>query len=125
MMGQRVQSCVLGGTSGEGVQWTVDDLDGGGGLMANKNKSLASESDGDVFVGTIPSLGHSGGSGDSSLVRKLNYLNEFFLQEFRNLKLFLKNSRFSIFFKSIVPAGKYTKFLKMAGCLRTHRFLRC
>jgi hypothetical protein len=61
MMGQRVQSCVLGGTSGEGVQWTVDDLDVGGGLMlmANKNKSLASESDGDVFVGTIPSLGHS------------------------------------------------------------------
>jgi hypothetical protein len=50
MMGQRVQSCVLGGTSGEGVQWTVDDLDGGSGLMANKNKSLASESDGDVFV---------------------------------------------------------------------------
>ncbi len=45
-----VQSCVcvLGGE----VQWTVDDLDGGGGLMANKNKSLASESDGDVFVGT-------------------------------------------------------------------------
>jgi hypothetical protein len=37
------------------VQWTVDDLDGGGGLMANKNKSLASESNGDVFVGTIPS----------------------------------------------------------------------
>ena len=34
---------MLGGTSGEGVQWTVDDLDGGGGLMANKNKSLASE----------------------------------------------------------------------------------
>ena len=61
MMGQWVQSCVLGGTSGEGVQWTVDDLDGGGGLMANKNKSLASESDGDVFVGTIPLLGHSWG----------------------------------------------------------------
>ena len=69
MMGQRVQSCVLGGTSGEGVQWTVDDLDGGGGLMANKNKSLASESDGDVFVGTIPSLGTHGGSGESSLVQ--------------------------------------------------------
>jgi hypothetical protein len=36
------------------VQWIVivDDLDGGGGLMANKNKSLASKSDGDVFVGT-------------------------------------------------------------------------
>ncbi len=43
---------MLGGTSGEGVQWTVDDLDSGGGLMANKNKSLVSESDGDVFVGT-------------------------------------------------------------------------
>ena len=37
------------------MQWTVDDLDSGGGLMTNKNKSLASESDGDVFVGTIPS----------------------------------------------------------------------
>ena len=33
------------------MQWTVDDLDSGGGLMTNKNKSLASESDGDVFVG--------------------------------------------------------------------------
>ena len=32
------------------MQWTVDDFYGGGGLMANKNKSLASESDGDVFV---------------------------------------------------------------------------
>jgi hypothetical protein len=55
---------VLGGTSGEGVQWTVDDLDGGGGLMTNKNKSLASESDGNVFVGIIPSLGHSLGGGE-------------------------------------------------------------
>ena len=45
------------------MQWTVDDLDSGGGLMTNKNKSLASESDGDVFVGTIPSLGHSWGGG--------------------------------------------------------------
>ena len=50
---------MLEGTSGEEVQWTVDDLNGGGGLMTNNNKSLASESDGDVFVGTIPSLGHS------------------------------------------------------------------
>ncbi len=42
------------------MQWTVDYLDSsGGGLMTNKNKSLASESDGDVFVDTIPSLGHS------------------------------------------------------------------
>jgi len=29
----------------------VDYLDSGGGLMTNKNKSLALESDGDVFVG--------------------------------------------------------------------------
>ncbi len=54
--GAAVQSCELGGTSGEGVQWTVDNLDGGGGLMTNKNKSLASENDGNVFVGTIPYL---------------------------------------------------------------------
>ena len=53
---------MLGGTSGEGVQWTVDDLDGGGGLMANKNKSLAFESDGDVFVGTIRRWVTRGGS---------------------------------------------------------------
>ncbi len=77
MMGQQVQSCVLGGTSGEGVQWTVDDLDGGGGLMANKNKSLASESNGDVFVGPYLHWVTHVGSGKSSLVRKLNYLKEF------------------------------------------------
>jgi hypothetical protein len=47
---------VLGGE----LQWTVDDLDGSGGPMANKNKSLASGYC-DVFVGTIPSLGHSWG----------------------------------------------------------------
>ena len=67
---------MLGGTSGEGVQWTVDDLDGGGGLMANKNKSLASECNGDVFVGIIPSLGHSWG-GEFNLVPELNYLKKF------------------------------------------------
>jgi hypothetical protein len=54
-------------------QWTVDDLDGGGGLMANKNKSIASESNGNVFVGTIPSLGHSWGERGKFMVRKLNY----------------------------------------------------
>jgi len=61
------------------VQWTVDDLDSGGGLMTNKNKSLASESNGDVFVGTILLLGHSwgGGVGKVPLVRKLNYLKKF------------------------------------------------
>ena len=35
---------MLGGTSGEEVQWTVADLDGGGGLMANKNKTGQSTS---------------------------------------------------------------------------------
>jgi hypothetical protein len=54
-------------------QWTVDDLDGGGGLMANKNKSIASESNGNVFVGTIPSLRHSWGERGKFMVRKLNY----------------------------------------------------
>ena len=79
MMGQRVQSCVLGGTSGEGVQWTVDDLDGGGGLMANKHKSLASESDGNMFVGKYHTFVGSlmGGAGKVPLVRKLNYLKKF------------------------------------------------
>ena len=78
MMGQRVQSCVLGGTSGEGVQWTVDNLDGGGGLMANKNKSLASER-AMVMCLWVPYLHwvtHRG-SRESSLVRKLNYLKNF------------------------------------------------
>ena len=90
MMGQRVQSCVLGVTSREGVQLTVDDLDGGGGLMANKNKSLASESDGDVFVGTIPSWGHSWGERGKFIGSKTKLFERVFSQEFRNLKHFLK-----------------------------------
>ena len=95
---------MLGGTSGEGVQWTVDDLDGGGGLMANKNKSLASESDGDVFVGTNLCWVTRGGSVQFGSGTKL--FEKVFSQEFRNLKLYFKNSRFSIFLKSIVPARK-------------------
>jgi len=62
------------------VQWTVDDLDSGGGLMTNKNKSLESGSDGDVFAGMVPYLHWvtHGGSGESSiLVQKLNYLKKF------------------------------------------------
>ena len=55
----------------KGVQWTVDDLDGGGGLMTNKNKSLASESNGDVFVGTIPLLDHSWGESSIGFGTKL------------------------------------------------------
>jgi hypothetical protein len=82
MMGHLVQSCVLGGK----VQWTVDDLDGGGGLMANKNKSLASESDGDVFVGTNLCWVTLGGV--FHLVLELNYLKKVFSLDVRNLKLF-------------------------------------
>ncbi len=79
---------MLGGTSREGVQWTVDDLDGGGGLMANINKSIASESDGDVFVGTMPSLGHSWGKRGKFIGSKTKLFERVFLQEFRNLNLF-------------------------------------
>ncbi len=134
------------------MQWTVDDLDSGGGLMANKNKCLASESDGDVFVPYLRWVAH-GGSGESSIGSKTKLFERVFSQEFRNLKLFLKipgfrffkihrsprefktffkNSRFSIFLKSIVPAGKCSAillppilFLKMTSSLRTHRFLSC
>ena len=77
---------MLGGTSGEGVQWTVDDLDGGGGLMANKNKSLVSESDGNVFVGTNLRWVTLGGV--FHLVPELNYLKKVFSLDVRNFKLF-------------------------------------
>ena len=97
---------MLGGTSGEGVQWTVDNLDGGGGLMANKNKSLASESDGDVFVGSIPLLGQSWGERGESIGSKTKLFEKVLSQEFRN----------SILLKSIVPAESRLNFLKMAGC---------
>jgi len=60
------------------VQWTVDGLDSGGGLMTNKNKSLVSESDGDVFVGNHTFVGSLiGGVGKAPLVRKLNHLKKF------------------------------------------------
>ena len=97
MMGQGVQCCELGGTSGEGVQWTVDDLESVGGLMTNKNKSLASESDGDVFVGTIPSWGHSWGERGKFIGSKTKLFERVFSQEFRNLKLFLKIPGFQFF----------------------------
>jgi hypothetical protein len=104
----------------------VDDLDSGGGLMTNKNKSLASESDGNAFVGTIPSLGHYGGSGESSIGSKTKLFEKVFLQEFRNLKLFLKIPGFHFFLNPLFPAKvtceitptrNWPKFLKMAGCL--------
>ncbi len=61
------------------MQWTVDYLDSGGGLMTNKNKSLSSESDGDVFVGRYHTFVGSlmGGAEKVPLVRKLNYLKKF------------------------------------------------
>ena len=68
--------------------------------MTNKNKSLASESDGDVdvFVGTIPScVTHGGGSGKSSFGSKTKLFEKNFSQEFRNLKLFLKIPGFQFF----------------------------
>ncbi len=102
MMGQRVQSCVLGGTSGEEVQWTVDDLDGGGGLMANKNKSLASESDGDVFVGHTFVGSRMGGAG-KVIGSKTKLFERVFSQEFRNLKLFLKIPGFRFFLNPSFP----------------------
>ncbi len=79
------------------MQWTVDNLDGGGEKMANKNKSLASESDGDVFVGTIPSWGHSWGERGKFIGSKTKLFERVFSQEFRNLKLVLKIPGFRLF----------------------------
>ena len=73
------------------------------GPMANKNKSLASESDGDVFVGTNLRWVTRGGS-SVQFGSGTKLFEKVFSQEFRNLKLYFKNSRFSIFLKSIVPA---------------------
>ena len=70
------------------------------GLMTNKNKSLASESNGDVFVGMVPYLRwvtHGGGSGESSIGSKTKLFEKVFSQEFRNLKLFLKIPGFQFF----------------------------
>jgi len=66
--------------------------------MTNKNKSLTSESVVDVFVRTIPSLGHSwGGSGEGSIGSKTKLFEKVFTQEFRNLKLFLIIPGFQFF----------------------------
>jgi len=77
------------------VQSTVEDLDGGSGLMANKNKSLASESDGDVFVGTIlPLLDHSWGERGESIGSGTKLFENIFSHEFR---YFLKIAGFQFF----------------------------
>ncbi len=64
--------------------WRRSAVDSG--LMANKNKSLASESDGDVFVGTNLRWVTLGGV--FHLVPELNYLKKSVLAWVRNLKLF-------------------------------------
>ncbi len=74
----------------------MDDLDSGGGLMANKNKSLASQNDGDVFVGPYLCWSLMGGAGKVPLVRKLNYLKSF-LARVPEFKTLFKNSRFRFF----------------------------
>ncbi len=72
--------------------------------MTNKNISLASESDGDVFVGTIPSwVTHWGGSGESSFGSKTKLFEKVFSQEFRILKLFLKIPGFHFFLNPSFP----------------------
>ena len=67
-------------------QWTVDDLDSGSGQMANKNKSLVPESDGDVFVGMVPYLRwvNHGGSEESSIDLGTKLFEKVFSREFRN-----------------------------------------
>jgi hypothetical protein len=99
---------VLGGTSGEGVQWTVDDLDGGGGLMTIKIKVLCLRAM--AICLWVPYLRWVAHGGRSSTGSKTKLFEKVFSQEFRNLKLFFKNSRFSIFFKSIVPAETRPNF---------------
>jgi len=61
------------------VQFTVDDLDSGGGLMTNKIKVLHLRVVAmclwvsyHTFVGSL-----MGGAGKAPLVRKLNYLKKF------------------------------------------------
>jgi hypothetical protein len=78
MMWQSVQSCELGGTSREGVQLTVDNLDGSGGLMANKNKVFHLRAMAMcLWVPYHRWVAHGGGAGKVPLVRKLNYLKKF------------------------------------------------
>jgi len=71
--------------------------------MTNTNKSLASESDGDVFVGKCHTFVGSlmGGSGESSIGSK----TKLFEKVFPEFKTFLKIPCFQ-FFKSIVPVRK-------------------
>ena len=98
MMGRWVQSCELGGTSGEGVQWTVDDLDSGGGLMTNKIKVLRLRAM--VMCLWVPYLRwvtHGEGSGESFIGSKTKLFEKVFSQEFRNLKLFFLIPGFPFF----------------------------
>jgi len=79
MMGQLVQSCELGGTSGEGVQWTVDDLDSGGGLMTDKIKVLHLRAIAMcLWVPYLRWVTQGGGSGESSIGSKTKLFEKVF-----------------------------------------------
>ena len=100
--------------------------EGSGRLGRWRWTSLGSESDGDVFVGTIlPSLGRSWGERGESIGSVTKLFEKVFSHEFQNLKLFFKNSRFSIFLNPSFLPESGVIFLKWWGCLRTHRFLSC
>ena len=75
---------MLGGTSREGVQWTVDDLDSGGGLMTNKIKVLRLRAMAMCLWVPIPSLGHSWGEQGESIGSGTKLLEKVFSHEFPN-----------------------------------------
>jgi len=70
-----------------------------------------------------------GGSGETSIGSKTKLFEKVFSQEFRILNLFLKNPGFYYFLNPSFPPESTLRitpaklFLKMAGCLRTNRFL--
>jgi len=92
------------------------DSDSGGELMTNKNKSLASESDGNVclWVPYLCWVTHEGGSGESFIGSKTKLFEKVFSKEFRNLKLFLKIPGFQFFFNPSFPRRVYCE-METAG----------
>ncbi len=114
------------------MQWTVDSgrLDSGGGLMTNKKKVLHLRAMAMcLWVPYLRWVTHEGGRGKVPLVRKLNSLKKFSARV-PEFKTFFKNSRFSFFLNPSFPPESTmaillppNDFLKMAGCLRTHRLL--
>jgi len=71
------------------VQWTVDDLDSGGGLMTNKIKVLRLRVMAMcLWVPYLRWVTHGGGSRESSIGLKTKLFEKFFSQVFRNLNFF-------------------------------------